>query len=52
VEQESCVGGDKNQRGKDVVVLNLSYKREFWHNSGYHIISIVAGPHSPVVLHS
>jgi hypothetical protein len=29
MEQEFCVGDDKNQREKDVVVLDPGYKREF-----------------------
>jgi hypothetical protein len=51
VERESCVGDDKNQRGKDVVVLDPGYERGFWHDSGYYAIGIVAGSHSLAVLY-
>jgi hypothetical protein len=50
-ERESCVGGDGNQRGKDVVVLDPGYERGFWHDGGHHAIGIVTGPHGPAVPH-
>jgi hypothetical protein len=50
-EQESCVNSNKNQREKDVIVLDPGYKRGFWHNGGHHAISIVTGPHSLAVLY-
>jgi hypothetical protein len=51
-EQESCVGGDKNQRRKDVVVPDPGYKREFRHNGNHHTISIIAELYSLAVLYS
>jgi hypothetical protein len=50
-EQESCVSDNRNQRGKDVVVPDPGHKREFWHNGGYHVISIVVGLYSLAVPH-
>jgi hypothetical protein len=52
MEREFCVSDNKNQRRKDVVVLDLSYKRGFWYNSDYHVINIVVGPHSLTVPYS
>jgi hypothetical protein len=52
VEQESCVGGDKNQRGKDVVVPDPGYKYKFWYDGGYYVIGIVTGLYGSAVPHS